>query len=222
MNQPEPTRMKEPCENCPPTCLGKEIREGLSRNHTLFVQSLGICSAIALTGYVDTTLVIGLIIMLTAVLSAMAISLLRKLIIRQARFLVQITVITTLVTLFYILLKMYWPAMRDALGPYLGLVITNCLIMDSCERIGMNHTARDTARMAFGRTIGYVLLLLAIALIREPLGQGSFAGFRILPENIRPLFLAGAAPGAFFILGLIWWILKAVNRNNAKNLPVNG
>ena len=201
--------MDEPCHDCSPACLRKEIRDGLSSRHPLFVQSLGICSAIALTGYIQTTLVIGIIILLVALLSSAAISLVRKLIIRQARFMVQVTIITSLVILVHLLLKLYWPAMRDALGPYLGLVITNCLVMDSTEQIGMHHRPAETVKRVLGRTTGYLLLLIAVALFREPLGHGSLMGHRIIPEQVRPLVLAGAAPGAFFLLGLFWWIRNA-------------
>lgn len=206
---------EEQCLNCQ-TCLKDEIRAGFTGSHALFVQSLGICSAIALTGYVHTSLVIGIIILLTALLSAFAVSLMRRLLFRRARFLVQVSIITAIVTGVHLLLQRYWPGMRDALGPYLGLVITNCIIMDSCEQAGIIHPPLKTMKKVLGSTIGYIMLLIAIAVIREPLGHGSFAGIRIIPGNIRPLALVAAAPGAFFIMGLIWWCVKAISGRISK------
>ena len=113
------------CENCAPAC----------HRHALFVQSLGICSAIALTTHIHTTIIIGIIILLTALVSSLIVSLIRKMIHRRIRLLVQVSIITAIVTCFHLLLKTWWPEMRDALGPYLGLVITNCLVMDSCNRL---------------------------------------------------------------------------------------
>ena len=198
---------------CRGTCvsrLAQPVKEGVTTQNPILCQALGVCSALAVTGYVSTTLVMGAALLFVASLSTLSIALLRNTIPHRVRLIVQMLVISTLVIIVHLYLRAFHFDMSKALGPYVGLIITNCLILGRCESYAMRNGPLMSFFDGLGSAAGYALVLLAIALIREPLGSGTLLGLRVLPESFKPAMLFKAAPGAFVTMGAVVWIVRAI------------
>ena len=194
------------------TCreLAKPVRDGICSENPVLRHALGICSALAVTGFVSTTLVMGAALLFVASISTLLVSLLRNVTPRRVRLIVQMLVISTPVILVHLFLRAYFFDMSKALGPYVGLIITNCLILGRCEAYAIRNRPLMSFLDGLGSAAGYTLVLLAISLIREPLGSGTLLGYQIMPKSFTPALLVAAAPGAFFAMGIVVWIVKAI------------
>ncbi len=178
----------------------------------VFAQILGICSALAVTNLVRNTLVMGAGLVFTTAFSCLTVSLLRAYTPRRVRMMVQILVIAAYVIMVKVVLDAFMPEISKQLGAYVGLIITNCIVMGRCEAYAAASGPRDSFLDGMGAGLGYTLVLLIIACVREPLGLGSFLGYS-LP------FMADAtrwnvmviAPGGFFMLALFIWFARVVN-----------
>jgi len=190
--------------------LAKPVRDGIGCQNPILRQSLGICSALAVTGYVATTLVMGCALLFVASLSTLAVSLLRKVTPFRVRLIVQMLIISTFVILVHLFLRARFFDMSRALGPYVGLIITNCLILGRCEGYAMRNGPVASFLDGLGSAAGYALVLLAISLIREPLGHGTLLGHSVAPAGFRPAMVIGAAPGAFIAMGVVVWVVRAI------------
>ncbi len=188
----------------------KPVSDGIGSQNPVLRHTLGVCSALAVTGFVATTLVMGGALLFVASMSTLAVSLLRNVIPYRVRLIAQMLIISMLVILVHLFLQAYWYDMSKSLGPYVGLIITNCLILGRCE----SYAVRNTPVMSFldglGSAAGYALVLLAISLIREPLGNGTLLGHQIMPNGFMPIGLVRAAPGAFLAMGIVAWVVKAI------------
>jgi Na+-transporting NADH:ubiquinone oxidoreductase subunit D len=190
----------------------KVIREGLWDNNPIFRQVLGICSTLAVTNLVLNTFVMCVSLTLTTALSCLTVSLLRTWTPRRIRMMVQTLIIAFYVILVDIGLKAYWPEMSRNLGPYVGLIITNCIIMGRCEAFAGSHPPLPSFIDGFFNGLGYSLVLLIIATIREILGMGTFVGIPL------PFFYATwdkwvimvMPPGAFFTLAVVIWFFRSI------------
>jgi len=190
--------------------LLKPVTDGIGCQNPVLCQALGICSALAVTGFVNTTLVMGAALLFVASLSCFVVSLLRNVTPHRVRLIVQMLVISVLVILVHLFLRAYWFDMSKALGPYVALIITNCLILGRCEAYAMRNGPVRSALDGFGSAMGYALVLLAIAAIREPLGSGTLLGFQVMPKAYLPAYLISGPPGAFLAMGLVVWIVRTI------------
>ncbi len=188
------------------------VFDGLWHNNPVFRQILGICSTLAVTNLVLNTLVMCAALTLVLSASSLTVSLLRTFTPRNIRMMVQTLIIAFYVIIVDTSLKGYWPDMSAALGPYVGLIITNCIIMGRCEAFAGTNKPTGALIDGFFNGLGYSLLLLAIAVPRELLGMGSILGFAM------PYFSTGwdkwiimvMPPGAFFTLAVIIWVCRAI------------
>jgi len=121
----------------------------------------------------------------------------------------QTLIIASYVIIVDIVIKAFLPNISEALGPYVGLIITNCIVMGRCEAFARNNPPWPSFVDGVAVGIGYALVLMAIAVVREPLGFGTLFGYRIMPEGFTPWTVMIMAPGAFFMLGIYVWILRA-------------
>lgn len=196
------------------------FRNNLGAENPVFAQILGICSTLAVTNVVENTVVmcLGLVFVLT--LSNTVISALRKWIPSRIRMMVEVLVIASFVIMVDIALRAWLPDISRQLGPYVGLIITNCIIMGRAEAFAMNNKPWPSALDGLSSGLGYSYVLLAIAFARELLGAGSVWGIQLLGrDNIfGSAWLEGwtnwsimvMAPGAFFMLALFIWIVKGL------------
>jgi len=175
----------------------------------VLIQTLGICSALAVTNLVKNTLVMCLGLIFTLIMSCCSVSLLRHVIPRRVRMIIQVLIIAAYVILIKIFLDAYLPEISKELGPYVGLIITNCIVMGRTEGFAMGNKPWASILDGLGAGLGYTLVLLPIAMVREPLGLGTFCGFEVLPADWTRWNLMVIAPSGFFGLAIYIWIARS-------------
>lgn len=191
----------------------KIIRSGLIDDNPIIFQIIGICSTLAVTNLMMNSLIMGLALSLVTGFSSLTISALRDKTPGHIRMMVQVLIISFYVILVDIFLKAYMPDMSKALGPYVGLIITNCIIMGRAEAFAIANKPLPSFVDGIASGLGYTIVLLVISFIREILGFGSVFGIRIMPESWTAWTLMIMPPGAFFILAvIIWWANAKVNK----------
>ncbi len=202
-----------PATSCGP-CGGRGMltfKAGLWKNNPISVQILGICSALAVTNRLENALVMGLAVVFVTTLSNLFISLLRKVTPLRIRMIVEVGVIATFVIVVdQCLQAFYWP-MYKQLGPYVGLIITNCIIMGRAEAFALHNKPAVSVVDGFANGVGYAMVLAAIGLVRELLGNGSLLGYTLFSSDwYTSNLIVIMAPGAFFVMGflvaLFYWL----------------
>ena len=197
----------------------KVLREGLWSNNPIFVQVLGICSTLAVTNNLSNTLVMVLGVTFATAMGSWTLSLLKDLIPRKVRMIVQVLVLSFYVIIVDILLKAYQPAISKQLGPYVGLIITNCILMGRAEAFAAANKPGLSFLDGVANGLGYGWVLISIAFVRELLGFGTFFGLKVFGEGFTPWTIMVMAPSAYFLVALALWaanILKAKAEAAAK------
>jgi Na+-transporting NADH:ubiquinone oxidoreductase subunit D len=193
----------------------KIIADGLWRNNPIFRQVLGICSTLAVTNSVLNTVVMCAALVFTLSLSAATVSALRTLTPRNIRMMVETLIIAFYVIIVDVMLGAYWPSMRANLGPYVGLIITNCIVMGRCEAYGNTHSPGHAFLDGGFNALGYSFILLIVATFREILGMGTFLGLPV-PFFSGPgwdkWIIMVMPPGAFFMLAVVVWVFRSVQQ----------
>jgi len=186
------------------------VTDPLADNNPITWQVLGICSALAVTTQVKTAAVMCLA--LTAVLcgSNVVISLLRKHIPARIRMIVELCVIATLVIVADEILKAKMYYVSKQLSVFVGLIITNCIVMGRAEAFALQNPPGRSFLDGLGNGLGYSIILVLVATCREVLGAGTFLGYRVLPAGYTSNLLMVLPPGAFIIIGLLIWFQRAL------------
>ena len=195
----------------------KTFSDPLVENNPISIQMLGICSALAVTVQMKTALVMGLSLALVVAFSSFIISLMRTIIPRNIRIIVELTVIASLVILADELIRAFLFDISKQLSVFVGLIITNCIVMGRAETFALNNPPHLSFLDGLGNGMGYGAVLLTVAFIRELLGAGKLFGFQVVPkavyaagyENMGFMLLA---PAAFIIIGFMVWIQKSLRR----------
>lgn len=185
-------------------------------------QILGICSLLAVTNLLINSLVMGLGLIFTVSLSSLTISLLRRYTPHRVRMMSQVLIIAAYVILFDIIIRANLPQVSRALGPYVGLIITNCIIMGRAEAFAQHNPPLLALLDGFFAGLGYTLVLLAVAFIRELLGFGTIFGFNVNFLGWETWTLMVMPPAAFFIIGVFIWIISNLVARRAKGGSSNG
>ncbi|MHC5054255.1 MAG: NADH:ubiquinone reductase (Na(+)-transporting) subunit D [Planctomycetota bacterium] len=190
---------------------GKEtLKEGLWSSNPIAIQILGVCSALAVTNRLENSLVMGAALIFVCTMSNVFVSILRNVTPRRFRLIAEVAIIATFVIVFDEFLKAFYWDMSKQLGPYVGLIITNCIVMGRAEAFGLQNPPLVSALDGAANGIGYALVLGLIGFVREVLGTGQIV-IRAISDT-RPLFkldwypdnlLMVLAPGAFFALGFL-------------------
>lgn len=186
------------------------------KENPIFRQILGVCSCLAVTNLVVNTLVMCIALTLVTACSNVLISLLRHRIPSRIRIITQMLVVATFVTMVDQFLKGFFYEISKQMGAYIGLIITNCIVMGRCEVFAMQNDPIPSFWDGIGAGLGYSLVLLTISVPREILGFGSVAGFPILQtvgiENWIPWNIMIMPSGAFLVLGIFIWIANSVGK----------
>ena len=182
-------------------------------NNPIALQVLGICSALAVTTKLDKALVMGIALTLVTAFSSMFISMIRNHIPSSVRIIVQMTIIASLVIVVDQVLKAFAYNVAKELSVFVGLIITNCIVMGRAEAYAMKSPPLMSFLDGIGNGLGYTVLLLIVAFIRELFGSGAVFGVEILPLIsaggwYQPMGLLLMPPSAFFIIGLFIWVLR--------------
>ena len=186
----------------------KLFREGLFKNNPVFIQILGICSTLAVTNRVKNTVVMVAGLLFVVALSNLTISLLRKAIPSRVRMMAEVLIIASFVIIVDIVLKAYLWDISKQLGPYVGLIITNCIIMGRAEAFAISNPPWPSFLDGVASGLGYAYVLVSIAIVRELLGNGTFWGIQVLGDWWVKWTMMVMASGAFFMLALFIWIMK--------------
>lgn len=199
----------------------KNLTAPLSGNNPVIVQILGICSALAVTVQLKPAIVMGLSVMVVTAFSNLVMSLLRNGVPSRIRIIVQLVVIAALVILVDQVLKAFVYDVSKQLSVYVGLIITNCIVMGRVEAFALQNKPWDSFLDGIGNGLGYASILVIIAFFRELLGSGTLFGFRLIPES---WYLAEGGfysncglmlfpPMALIIVGCIIWAHRSFNKD---------
>ncbi|MFN2436812.1 MAG: NADH:ubiquinone reductase (Na(+)-transporting) subunit D [Desulfotignum sp.] len=194
----------------------KEILvKGIWRENPVAYQVLGICSALAVTVKMSTALVMSIALTLVAAFSGLIISSLRHFIPSNIRIIVELTVIASLVIITDQILQAYLYDISKQLSIFVGLIITNCIILGRAEAFAMANPPVDSFVDGVANGLGYSMILIAVAFFRELLGSGQFFGFSVIPGFVydmgfQDMGIMVLAPGAFFIIGLLVWLKNSL------------
>ena len=189
--------------------LRKIVTDPLSDNNPVTWQVLGVCSALAVTTKVSTAVVMSLALTTVLCFSNVVISMMRNIIPNKIRMIVELCVIATLVILADQLLRAFVYDISKQLSVFVGLIITNCIVMGRAEAYALQNPPFKSLLDALGNGLGYSIILIAVASLRELLGSGTWYGFTILSDSWyvgNTLMLL--PPGAFVIIGLLIWLQR--------------
>lgn len=190
----------------------------ISKNNPVIVLVLGICSALAVTAQLKPALVMGLSVTVVVAFANVIISLLRNTIPARIRIIVQLVVVAALVIIVEQFLKAYAYEVWGQLSVYIGLIITNCILMGRLEAFALGNRPFDSFLDGIGNGLGYTIILVIIAFFRELLGSGKLFGFQIIPDCF---YEAGymnnglmiMPPMALIVVGCIIWVHRSINKD---------
>lgn len=190
--------------------MKKILLDPLSDNNPITIQILGICSALAVTVKMETSAVMCIALTVVVMLSNFTMSLLRNITPGRIRMIVEMAVIASLVIVADQFLRAYLFDVSRQLSVFVGLIITNCIVMGRAEAFAMQNPPIPSLLDGLGNGLGYSAVLLTVASIREILGSGSWFGYHIMPSSYQGNGLALLAPGAFIIIGLLIWAQRTI------------
>lgn len=191
------------------------LLDPLLNSNPIALQVLGICSALAVTTKMETALVMSAAVVVVTALSNFSISLLRNFIPPSIRIIVQLTIIASLVIVADQVLKAFLFETSKQLSVFVGLIITNCIVMGRAEAFAMQNPPMASLLDGIGSGLGYSLVLIFVGFFRELFGSGKLFGMTVLPSVTEggwytPNGLLVLAPGAFFLIGVFIWINRTV------------
>jgi Na+-transporting NADH:ubiquinone oxidoreductase subunit D len=193
------------------------LYDPLNDNNPITVQVLGICSALAVTVKMKPSIVMALAVIVVCAFSNVTISLIRNIIPNRIRIIVQLTIVAAMVILVDQFLKAFVFDVSKQLSVFVGLIITNCIIMGRLEAFAMANKPWPSFLDGIGNGFGYGLILVIVSMVRELLGSGELMGYRIVPDTFYEMgyfnnSLAIMPPMALIIVGILIWIQRSRNR----------
>lgn len=200
----------------------KMVKDAMWDNNPITFQVLGICSALAVTVQLQTALVMAIALTFVVAMSNAIISSIRNFIPGKIRIIIQLTIVSTLVIVADQFLKAFMYDVSKQLSVFVGLIITNCIVMGRAEAYAMANPPWRSFIDGLGNGLGYGAVLILVAIARELLGSGTLLGFHMVPQSFYEMGYVNCgmmvlAPGAFFLLGIIIWIQRALSGYTEKN-----
>jgi len=197
------------------------ILDPLFNNNPIALQILGICSALAVTSKLETSIVMSIAVIFVVSLSNFSVSLIRKYIPSSIRILVEMTIIASLVIIADQLIKAFAYDISKQLSVYVGLIITNCIIMGRAEAFALQNSPGVSFLDGIGNGLGYSFVLLVVGFFRELFGAGKLLGMTIFQLNTEggwyiPNGLALLSPSAFILIGMLIWIIRTFKKEQVE------
>lgn len=194
------------------------ITNPLSKNNPVIIQVLGICSALAVTAKLEPAIVMALSVIVVTAFANLTISLLRNTIPARVRIIVQLVVVATLVSIVDLVLQAYMYPVSKQLSVFVGLIITNCILMGRLEAFALGNKPLPSFLDGIGNGLGYGLILIIIGAVRELLGSGTLLGFRVIPEvayeyGYMNNGLMILPPMALIVVACIIWVHRSRNKD---------
>ncbi|MBQ0154623.1 MAG: NADH:ubiquinone reductase (Na(+)-transporting) subunit D [Bacteroidales bacterium] len=205
--------------------LSKQTKEAflgpLNANNPVLVQILGICSALAVTVQLKPALVMGISVTIIVALANVVIALIRKSIPMRIRIIVQLVVVAALVTIVSEILKAFAYDVAMQLSVYIGLIITNCILMGRLEAFAMTNNVKDSLMDGLGNGFGYAMILVIVAFVRELFGSGKLLGYQIIPDSWYEAGYSNCGmmlmPAmALVLVGCVIWAHRSINDKEGK------
>ena len=186
----------------------KTIKNAVWREHPITSATLGICSALAISNKVENAIAMSAGVIFVLVLTAIIISALRAHIPSRVRIIIYMITIAAGVTVVDLVLMAFYPTISEAMGPYIPLIITNCMIMGRAEAFFVQNPVKLSLVDALANGFAYTYTLMAIAVFREIFAFGTILGINVTPANWVDWVVLAAPAGAFFVLGVFLWIIR--------------
>ena len=194
----------------------RTFARGFWEDNPTFVMVLGICSTLAVTNRVANGIAMSLAVIFVIAASSVTVSLIRRITPRRIRMAVYTAVIATYVVIADRYLRAYRPVISEQMGPYVALIITNCIIMGRAESFASANGPWRSFLDALGVGFGYAFSLLAMSFIRECLGFGTLMGYPVMGKSWTPWVIMVMPPGAFLVLGSYIWILRSISERKPQ------
>jgi Na+-transporting NADH:ubiquinone oxidoreductase subunit D len=188
----------------------KVMLNGLWKDQPIFSMVLGICSSLAVSNKVENAIAMGAGVTFALIGTALLIAALRKLIPGRVRMIAYMIIIATFVIVVDRVLKAMFPDISRAIGPYVGLIITNCILMGRAEAFYVSNGVGLSIIDAIFNGLGYTYTLVLVSVIRELLGFGTILGMQVMPATFNKWVIMAMAPGAFFVVSLFIWITRTL------------
>lgn len=213
--------IKAPASTGPVTAKSVATR-GLWHENPVLVQTLGLCSALAVTNAVSNSLAMGLATTFVLVGSSLVVSALRRIIAYEIRITAYILIIATFLAIADMALEATVPDVHKAMGPYIALIITNCIVLGRQEAFASRQPIGLSLLDALGNGIGFTIALLFIGIPREVLGSGTFLGVQVMPASFEPWVVMVLPPGGFFMIAALllvanWHDLRTLARDTGRS-----
>jgi len=201
------------------------LTRGLWHQNPVLVQTLGLCSALAVTNAVANSLAMGAATTFVLVCSSAIVSTIRKYIPYEIRITTYILIIATFLAVADMLLEAIVPNVHKAMGPYIALIVTNCIVLGRQEAFASRQPVGLSVLDALGNGTGFTIALLLMGIPREVLGNGTFLGFHVMPSSFEPWVVMMLPPGGFFMIGALllaanWHDLRRLARERARGPSV--
>ncbi|MFA7515195.1 MAG: Rnf-Nqr domain containing protein [Bacilli bacterium] len=188
------------------------LKNGISGQNPILISVLGICSALAVTNQVENAIAMGLGVTFVVIASSSTVSLIRNFVPSKIRMVAYMVIISAYVILVQMFLEGFFPTIAKNLSAYVGLIITNCIVMGRAEAYAIKNPVKYTFIDGFANGMGYTLVLIVVASIREILGFGTWLGLPVMPGSWINWVVLSIAPGGFFIIGLLAWGLRSLTK----------
>ena len=200
--------------------LWKVFKQGIIYENPLLMLMIGLCSALAVTTNVSNGIGMGLAMTFVLLFSEIIISAFRKVIPNSIRMPIFIIVIAAFTTIIDYSMQAWFPELSKSMGVFIPLIVVNCIIMGRVEAFSYKQKVLDCVADSLGMGLGYTWVLVGIAAIREILGNGTFAGFQVMPDSYQPILFFTLSPGGFLVFALFisfnLWLKGKINRTPAK------
>ncbi|SJZ95046.1 electron transport complex subunit RsxE [Selenihalanaerobacter shriftii] len=184
------------------------LYDGIWSENPVLLSALGICSALAVTNRVENGIAMGLAVTFVAMAASLLTSLIRKFIPNRVRIVTYVIMISAFVVIVDQFFKAFFPDISRALGAYVALIITNCLIMGRAEAFASKNPATFSVMDGFAHGIGYTIVLVLISVVREILAFGTLLGTNVVWEGFTQWVVMAMAPGGFFLLAVLTWAVR--------------
>jgi Na+-translocating ferredoxin:NAD+ oxidoreductase subunit E len=210
-----------------PATSGAVLTRGLWHENPVLVQTLGLCSALAVTNAVANSLAMGLATTFVLVSSSIIVSSMRKYIPYEIRITTYILIIGTFLAVADMALEALVPEVHKAMGPYIALIVTNCIVLGRQEAFASRNSVKLSILDGLGNGFGFTIALLLMGIPREVLGNGTFLGYHVMPRAFEPWVVMMLPPGGFLMIGILlllanWHDLKKIARDAGAELkPVS-
>jgi Na+-transporting NADH:ubiquinone oxidoreductase subunit D len=192
----------------------KTLTDPLLERNPVVYQMLGICPALAITTAMENALAMGLATTAVLTISNLSVSAIRELVPENVRVIIYLVIVASLVIVADQILRTFFPELSTQLSVYVGLIITNCIVLGRAEAFASQNPPGLSVLDGLGNGLGYALVIVAVAFIRELFGTGAVFGYQLLPNAdsggwFQAVGLMSAPAGAFFVVMLLIWILRA-------------